>query len=48
LSKGISEFISKKLMLPMVGPQGIQFPSHTLYVDDIFVYVEKVIEHYNI
>ena len=38
LSRGISEFIFKKDMLPMIGPEEIEFPSHALYVNDIFVF----------
>jgi len=38
LNRGISKLISKKLMLPMVDPWGIQFPSHTLHANDILVF----------
>jgi len=36
LSRGISNIISKKLMLLMVGSR-MQFSSHTLYADNIFI-----------
>ena len=37
LSKGISQLINTHKIIPMDGPKSFNFPSHVLYVNDIFV-----------
>jgi len=38
ISRGITNVILTKHILPMASPKGFYFPSHVLYVDDIFVF----------
>jgi len=38
LCRGISQLAYSHKILPMIVPKGKDFPTHVLYVDDIFVF----------
>lgn len=38
LSRGISLLVQEGKLLPMIGPRGLQVPSHVFYVDDIMIF----------